>query len=191
MTSEEQRDYDNYRDAKTTKTQRNVAETNDRVKRTLTLPQFVLGMLVTSVVTALLASVLHWNFGYGVAKFFGVLNNDTPSGSEMYRSINKQNQITDRQNEAAKQYHAIQNGIIIAKTQQNKKLEADNLALSNENAILAGRLGDYKNMHNDLKRSYNQQAGRLGDYKNMYNDLVSYFEKTENHASHSKKSTAN
>ena len=136
MTSEEQRDYDNYRDAKTTKTQRNVAETNQIVKRTLTLPQFVLGMLVTSVVTALLASVLHWNVGYGVAKFFGVLNNDTPSGSEMYQSLNKQNEKTDRQREDSKQYHAIQNGIIIAKTQQNKKLEADNLALLNENVQL-------------------------------------------------------
>jgi len=184
MTSEEQRDYDNYRDAKTTKTQRNVAETNDRVKRTLTLPQFVLGMLVTSVVTALLASIMQWNVGYGVAKFFGVLNNDTPSGSEMYQSINKQNEKTDRQQETAKQYHAIQNGIIIAKTEQNRKLEADNLALSNENTIL-------KQQNKKLNASYNQQAGRLGDYKNMYNDLVSYFEKTEKHASHSKKSTTN
>ena len=184
MTSEEQLDYQKYQDAKTTKTQRNVAETNDRVKRTLTFPQFMLGMLVTSVVTALLASVLHWNVGYGVAKFFGVLNNDTPSGSEMYQSFNKQNEITDRQRKASEQYHAIQNGIIIAKNEQNKKLEADNLVLSNENAIL-------KQKNKKLTADYNQQAGRLGDYKNMYNDLVSFFEKTQKHASHSKKSTAN
>lgn len=71
MTSDEQRDLDNYRDAKTTKQQQNVAETNERVKLTLTVPQFVLGLMLSCCITAVLTAVFQWNVGYGLPKFLG------------------------------------------------------------------------------------------------------------------------
>ena len=125
ITSDEQLDYTDYTDAKTTIHQKNCAETNDRVKRTLTLPQFMLGMLVTSVVTALLTSLIQWNAGYGVAKFFGILNNDTPSGSQMYGFIEEQHKKDDHEAALAGKYHAIKDDIIEGKDEQIEKLNGD------------------------------------------------------------------
>ena len=70
MTSDEQLDYDNYRDAKTTKQQQNVAETNERVKLTLTVPQFVLGLMLSCCITAVLTAVFQWNVGSKVFVIF-------------------------------------------------------------------------------------------------------------------------
>ena len=125
MTSDERLDYTDYTDAKTTIHQKNCAETNDRVKRTLTLPQFMLGMLVTSVVTALLTSLIQWNTGYGVTKFFGILNNDTPSGSEMYGFIEAQHKKDDHERELSARYHAIKDDIIAGQNEQIVKLHGD------------------------------------------------------------------
>jgi len=125
MTSDEQLDYTDYTDAKTTIHQKNCAETNQRVKRTLTLPQFMLGMLVTSVVTALLTSFIQWNSGYGVAKFFGILNNDTPSGSEMYGFIEAQHKKDDHEAELSAKYYAIKDEIIAGQNEQIEKLHGD------------------------------------------------------------------
>lgn len=102
MTSDEQLDYDNYRDAKTTKQQQNVAETNERVKRTLTVPQFVLGLFVSCCLTAVLTAVFQWNVGYNLSKFLGIVASDTPSGGEMYRSISAQNEKDEINRDVAK-----------------------------------------------------------------------------------------
>lgn len=102
MTSDEQRDLDNYRDAKTTKQQQNVAETNERVKLTLTVPQFVLGLMLSCCITAVLTAVFQWNVGYGLPKFFGIVAGDTPSGGEMYRSISAQNEKDEIKRDVAK-----------------------------------------------------------------------------------------
>ena len=136
MTSDERLDYTDYTDAKTTIHQKNCAETNDRVKRTLTVPQFVLGMLVTSVVTALLTSLIQWNAGYGVAKFFGILNNDTPSGSQMYGFIEEQHKKDDHEAALAGKYHAIKDDIIEGKDEQIEKLNGDVDLMRRENEEL-------------------------------------------------------
>ena len=125
MTSDERLDYTDYTDAKTTIHQKNCAETNQRVKRTLTVRQFMLGMLVTSVVTACLTSLIQWNSGYGVAKFFGILNNDTPSGSEMYGFIEAQHKKDDHEAELSAKYYAIKDEIIAGQNEQIEKLHGD------------------------------------------------------------------
>ena len=125
MTSDEQLDYKEYTDTKTTIHQKICAETNQRVKRTLTLPQFMLGMLVTSVVTALLTSLIQWNAGYGVAKFFGILNNDTPSGSQMYGFIEAQHKKDDHEAALSNKYYSMKDDIIEGKDEQIEKLHGD------------------------------------------------------------------
>ena len=106
MTSDEQLDYDNYRDAKTTKQQQNVAETNERLKRTLTVPQFALGLFVSCCLTAVLTAVFQWNVGYNLSKFFGIVASDTPSGGEMYRSISAQNEKNEINRDKVKHFFA-------------------------------------------------------------------------------------
>jgi regulator of replication initiation timing len=125
MTSDERLDYTDYTDAKTTIHQKNCAETNDRVKRTLTVRQFMLGMVATSLATALLTSLFQWNAGYGVAKFFGLLNDDTPSGSEMYGFIEAQHEKNDFERDLSEQYHAIKDDIILGKDETIEKLHGD------------------------------------------------------------------
>jgi hypothetical protein len=125
MTSDEQLDYDNYRDAKTTIQQQNVAETNERVKRTLTVPQFVLGLFVSCCLTAVLTGVFQWKVGYKLSKFFGLVASDTPSAGEMYQLISAQNIKDEHERELAKKYHAIKNDIIEGKDEQIEKLNAD------------------------------------------------------------------
>ena len=102
MTSDEQLDYDNYRDAKTTIQQQNVAETNERVKLTLTVPQFVLGLMLSCCLTAVITAVFQWNVGYNLSKFLGIVASDTPSGGEMYRSISAQNEKDEINRDVAK-----------------------------------------------------------------------------------------
>lgn len=125
MTSDEQRDYDNYRDAKTTIQQQNVAETNERVKRTLTVPQFVLGLMLSCCITAVLTGVFQWNVGYKLSKIFGIVASDTPSAGEMYQFLKAQNKKNDEQRKQSKQFYALKDQVIAGQREQIEKLNAD------------------------------------------------------------------
>ena len=157
MTSDEQLDYTHYTDAKTTIQQKNCAETNDLVKRTLTVRQFMLGMLVTSVVTALLTSLLQWNAGYGVAKFFGLLNDDTPSGSEMYGFIEAQHEKNDFERDLSEQYHAIKDNIILGKDETIEKLHGDIESEKKQKYVLRV---ENEQLESDNKKLVDQMAAR-------------------------------
>mgnify|MGYP003119862994 FL=1 len=157
MTSDERLDYTDYTDAKTTIHQKNCAETNDRVKRTLTVRQFMLGMVATSLATALLTSLLQWNAGYSVAKFFGLLNDDTPSGSEMYGFIEAQHEKNDFERDLSEQYHAIKDDIILGKDDTIEKLHGDIESEKKQKYVLRV---ENKQLETDNKKLVDQMASR-------------------------------